>query len=272
MIIWPIIEVRPNIIALILSLFLIFIAYKFSIYSLLCKRRLKGGAGSGIMYGTVKSMSVREMQEMDRRAIEEAGMPSIVLMENAGRSVAEAAGFRKKVAIFCGTGNNGGDGFVAARYLAKKGTKVEVYVVGEMARIKGDARVNLERLQEIGIEIIPSPFLLPIAEGDGEKVRERGDVDLVIDAIFGIGLKGEVKEPARTIIKDLNAKSIPVISVDVPSGLDADTGRVLGEAIKATKTVTMQIAKNGFYRGEGPRYTGEVIVADIGIPEELCAG
>jgi len=197
------------------------------------------------------------MQEMDRRAIEEAGIPSSVLMENAGRYVAETAATGKKVAIFCGTGNNGGDGFVAARYLKESGAEVSVYVVGKKARIKGDAKVNLEKMgleaKEIGVPV-------------------ELDVDLIIDAIFGIGLKGEVKEPARAIIKDLNAKSIPVISVDVPSGLDADTGEALGEAIKATKTVTMQIAKNGFYRGEGPRYTGEVIVANIGIPEELCAG
>lgn len=207
----------------------------------------------------MKSVSVKEMQEMDRKAIEEAGIPSIVLMENAGRSVAEAAGAvdGKKVAIFCGTGNNGGDGFVAARYLAKKDAEVKVYVVGKKARIKGDAKVNLER---IGLEAkeIDSPVEF--------------NADLIIDAIFGIGLKGEVKEPARAIIKDLNAKSVPIIAVDVPSGLNADSGEVLGEAIKATKTVTMQFPKKGFCINQGPEHVGEVVAVDIGIPEELCAG
>ena len=206
----------------------------------------------------MKSVSVKEMQEMDRKAIEEAGIPSIVLMENAGRSVAEAAGAvdGKKVAIFCGTGNNGGDGFVAARYLAKKDAEVKVYVVGKKARIKGDAKVNLER---IGLEAkeIDSPVEF--------------NADLIIDAIFGIGLKGEVKEPARAIIKDLNAKSVPIIAVDVPSGLNADSGEVLGEAIKATKTVTMQFPKKGFCINQGPEHVGEVVAVDIGIPEELCA-
>jgi len=89
--------------------------------------------------------------------------------------------------------------------------------------------------------------------------------------MFGIGLKGEVKEPVRSIIVDLNKKNIPIISIDVPSGLDADTGQVLGEAIKAKKTVTMQFAKKGFYINKGPEYTGEVVTVDIGIPEKLCA-
>ncbi len=211
----------------------------------------------GIIYGTVKSVSVLEMQEIDRKAMEEAGVPSIALMENAGRCVAEAAGSGKKVAIFCGTGNNGGDGFVAARHLKGSGAEVSVYVVGKKERIRGDARINLEKIGFDAKEI-DSPVEF--------------DADLVIDAIFGIGLKGQVKEPARSIIMDLNEKAVPVISVDVPSGLDADTGRVQGEAIKATKTVTMQVAKNGFFINKGPAHVGEIIVVDIGIPEGLCAG
>lgn len=217
----------------------------------------------GIIEGTVKSVSVREMQEIDRKAIEEIGIPSIVLMENAGRCVSEITmdmlgpGSRKRVAIFCGTGNNGGDGFVVARYLAKKEAEVKVYVVGRKARIKGDAKVNLERIG-LGTREIDSPVDL--------------DVDLVIDAIFGIGLKGKVKQPARGIIAGLNKNNAPIISVDVPSGLDADTGEVLGKAIKATKTVTMQFPKKGFCINQGPEHVGEVVAVDIGIPEELCVG
>lgn len=196
------------------------------------------------------------MQEIDRKAIEEIGIPSIVLMENAGRCVSEMTmdmlgpGSRKRVAIFCGTGNNGGDGFVAARHLTKKDAEVEVYVVGKKARIKGNAKVNLER---IGLEAreINSPVDL--------------DVDLIIDAIFGIGLKGKVKEPAKGIIAGLNKNNAPIISVDVPSGLDADTGEVLGKAIKATKTVTMQFPKKGFCINQGPEHVGEVVAVDIGV-------
>ncbi|MBU1006114.1 MAG: NAD(P)H-hydrate epimerase [Candidatus Omnitrophica bacterium] len=211
-------------------------------------------------------VSVREMRELDRRAIEEKGVPAIMLMENAGRSVSDvildmlgADARSKKVSVFCGTGNNGGDGFVTARYLAEKGVCVRVYIVGDHFRIKGDPAINLSILEKSRLEIKEITSFIDI------------DADLIIDAIFGIGLKGDVREPGRDIISGINKKSFPIVSIDVPSGLDADTGEVLGVAIKAGKTVTMQFAKKGFYINEGPEHTGEVLVVDIGIPEELCA-
>lgn len=210
----------------------------------------------------MKVLSVREMEELDRRAIEDEGIPSLTLMENAGRRVSETVVdmldplSEKRIAVFCGTGNNGGDGFVAARYLARQGIGVQVYIVGNRSRIKGDPAINLNILEEMGIgaKEIDSPV--------------DTDADVIIDAIFGIGLKGEVKEPIKSIIADLNRYRAPIISVDVPSGLDADTGKVLGEAIKAKETVTMQFAKKGFYINNGPEYTGKVRIVDIGIPEE----
>ena len=213
----------------------------------------------------MKVVSVSEMQEMDRKAIEGKGIPSITLMENAGRHVSEVAvegledPSKSRVSVFCGTGNNGGDGFVAARYLARQGIGIQVYIVGDKSRIKGDPAINLNILKEIGVKVgeIGSPV--------------KTDADLIIDAIFGIGLKGKVKEPIKSIIMDLNKQGVTIISVDVPSGLDADTGNVLGKAIKAKKTVTMQFAKKGFYLNNGPEYTGEVRIVDIGIPEGLCA-
>ena len=233
----------------------------------------------------MKTVSVLEMQEMDRRAIEEIGIPSIVLMENAGRYVAEAAismlgnAKGKKVTVFCGTGNNGGDGFVAARYLAEQGAEVSVNIIGDRSRIKNEPKINLGRLEKTGVdvrEILRSPRP-PRRTGfaqDGPFIQRKNSQrgHLVIDAIFGIGLKGEVKEPVRSIIMDLNKQNIPILSVDVPSGLDADSGEVLGGAIRAKKTVTMQFPKNGFYINKGPECVGEVVVADIGIPEGLCAG
>lgn len=208
----------------------------------------------------MKTVSVSEMQGLDRKAIEEIGIPSIVLMENAGRGVSEVAldmlgdAPRKRVAIFCGTGNNGGDGFVAARYLARQGPELCVYILGEKSHVKNDPGINLNILEKMGVKIneIASPINI--------------NVDLVIDAIFGIGLKGEVKEPVRGIIMDLNKQNIPILSVDVPSGLDADSGEVLGQAIKAKKTVTIEFPKKGFYINKGPEHAGEVVVADIGIP------
>jgi len=213
----------------------------------------------------MKVVTVSEMKELDRRAIEELGIPSIILMENAGRGVSDVAidmlkgASGKKVAIFCGTGNNGGDGFVAARYLLGQGIELSVYIVGAKSSIKNDPLINLNKLGKMGVKIdeISSPIKI--------------DVDVIIDAIFGIGLKGEVKGEVKDIIVDLNRSDISIISIDVPSGLDADTGKILGEAIRAKKTVTMQFAKKGFYIEKGPEYTGEVITVDIGMPKQLCA-
>ncbi|MBU3911451.1 MAG: NAD(P)H-hydrate epimerase [Candidatus Omnitrophica bacterium] len=212
-----------------------------------------------IIYNTMQAVSVQEMQELDRRTIEDFGVPSIILMENAGRCVNNVAMEMlkpcagKRVAIFCGTGNNGGDGFVTARYLAMQGIGMAVYIIGDTSHIKNDPLLNLNILRKTGIVV--------------KEVSDAIDVkaELIIDAILGIGVKGQVKEPARSIIVDLNKKNIPILSIDVPSGLDADTGEVLDEAIKATKTVTMQFPKKGFYINDGPEHAGEIIVADIGI-------
>ena len=212
-----------------------------------------------IIYNTVKTVSVLEVQELDRRTIEDIGVPSIVLMENAGRRVSEVAidmvrelsGTR--IAVFCGTGNNGGDGFVAARYLRNQGMDVKVYIAGEKSRIKNDPFTNLKILKNLNADI-----------RDVSSAKEI-EADLIIDAIFGIGLRGEVKGSAKEIIVDLNKKSTPIVSIDVPSGLNADTGEVLGVAIKAAKTVTMQFPKKGFTLNKGPECVGEIVVADVGI-------
>jgi NAD(P)H-hydrate epimerase len=216
----------------------------------------------------VKIVSVKEMQRLDRMAIERLGIPSIVLMENAGRSVAEAvietisSGDTGKAIFVCGTGNNGGDGFVAARYTAGRlgVDKVTVFIIGDPSRIKGDPLTNLKILKNIGTEI--KDFR------DMEDMIIRYPAGLLVDAIFGIGLKGEIKGEYLRAIEMINDCTLPVVSADVPSGLDADNGIPLPDAVKAKKTVTMQFPKKGFYINKGPIYTGEVIVADIGIFEE----
>lgn len=207
----------------------------------------------------MQAVSVQKMQELDRRTIEDFGVPSIILMENAGRCVSNVAMEMlkpcagKKIAIFCGTGNNGGDGFVAARYLSRQGIGMAVYIIGDTSHIKNDPLLNLNILRKTGIVV--------------KEISDARDVKagLIIDAILGIGVKGQVKEPVRSIIADLNKNGTQILSVDVPSGLDADTGKVLGSAIKAAKTVTMQFPKKGFYINNGPGHVGEIIVADIGI-------
>lgn len=212
------------------------------------------------------------IREIDRKAIEEYEIPGIILMENAGRNVAEEvlkilSGIDKaKVAIFCGKGNNGGDGFVIARHLYNKGVDVSVYLTSEVSRIlsDGDASTNLKILLNMNLEIQELQ-----EEHIGEIGKRLNDCNVIVDAIFGTGLKGEVKEPVKTLIAKINEAEIPVVSVDIPSGLSCDDGVVLGVAVRATKTVTFVAAKTGFLKGCSKEYTGELIVSDISVPKEL---
>lgn len=205
----------------------------------------------------MKKISVKQARAFDLYAQEKLGIPSLLLMENAGRSVAEEAlkmlGKRKKVAVVCGVGNNGGDGFVAARHLLNAGKKVQVYIIGDEAKIKADPKTNLEILCKMGSE--------PANEIRGSF----RNTDLTIDALFGIGLNSDVREPYASVIALMNSSGKPILAVDVPSGLDADTGRIFGAAVKASRTVTFVAAKKGFYKADGPRCCGKVIVRDIGI-------
>ena len=213
-----------------------------------------------------------EIREIDRKAIEEYKIPGIILMENAGRNVAEEVlkmlpGTDKaRVAVFCGKGNNGGDGFVIARHLYNKGVDVSVYLTTEVSRVlsDGDASTNLKILLNMNLEIKELQ-----KEHIWEIEKEIRDHNVIVDAIFGTGLRGEVREPVRTLIAKINEADIPVVSVDIPSGLSCDDGVVLGVAVKATKTVTFVAAKMGFFQESGKECTGELIVSDISIPREL---
>ena len=224
------------------------------------------------MDSTKRALGRDEIREIDRKAIEEYEIPGIILMENAGRNVAEevlkmlSVAAKARVAIFCGKGNNGGDGFVIARHLYNKGVEVSVYLTTDVSRVlsDGDASTNLKILLNMNLEI------KELQEGDiGEIGKALHDYNVIVDAIFGTGLKGEVREPASTLIAKINEADIPVISVDIPSGLSCDDGVVLGIAVKATKTVTFVAAKTGFFQECGREYTGEVIVSDISVPKEL---
>jgi len=174
-------------------------------------------------------------------------------MENAGRSVAEVAGkmlgSRKKVLIVCGAGNNGGDGLVAARHLLNAGKKVSIFIVGKSSKLKADPKTNLKTLKKLrNVKFVRK---LP---------RLRG-YDLIIDAIFGIGLESNVRGPVSDVIELINRCRRPVLAVDVPSGLDADTGKVLGIAVKPKLTVTFVAKKNGL----SAQNSGKMVVKDIGV-------
>jgi NAD(P)H-hydrate epimerase len=219
----------------------------------------------------MKIVTTREIQALDRKAIEDFKIDSLFLMENAGRAVAyEAIQFLnklkdKKIAVFCGRGNNGGDGFVAARYLINKGFIVKIFLVGKVKEITTDAYANLDLLLKSGQKII---IISNLNSFKKQKYILR-DYPLVIDALLGVGLRGDVREPFRTIIEFLNRSKKNVISVDVPSGLDATLGKPLGVCIRARKTVTFSLAKRGFFINQGPNFVGRLKVVDIGIPKGL---
>ena len=217
-------------------------------------------------------VTIDQMREIDRRTIEEYGIPSIVLMENAGRQAYEVAKkmlgkdlTKKKAAVICGKGKNGGDGFVVARYLLNYGANIYVFLLGDVSSLAEETLINFQILKKCRIEIDEVKTSNEI-KGIENALKS---ADLVIDAILGIGVRGEVKSPLKDVIEIINSSGKHVMSIDIPSGLDGDTGDVLGVCVKATATVTMGAVKNGFFLKDGPSHVGELTVADIGIPSAL---
>jgi NAD(P)H-hydrate epimerase len=215
-------------------------------------------------------MSRDEVRRVDAWAIEQIGVPGVVLMENAGRSCAElamrtlAAAANPRVCIFCGVGNNGGDGYVIARHLLNAGIQTRVVLCGDLAKVRGDARINLDILERLGHHV---EQLDPTDKDAVARIRTSGgDADLIVDALFGTGLRGELKAEYRAIIEAINDLAKPVLAVDIPSGLDCDTGEPLGTAIRASYTVTFVAVKKGFLASaDAGRYLGELHIASIGI-------
>ncbi len=219
----------------------------------------------------MRVVNAGQMREADRRTIEDIGVPSAVLMENAGRQVVSAmeAAFTglsdARVAVLAGRGNNGGDGFVVARVLSQAGIDVQVHVVGETAGIRGDARVNLDILGRLGIDVIEVP-----ADSDWRRLgAELLRRDLVVDALFGTGLTSPLGGLAETIARELNASAVPVVAVDMPSGLSADDPAPIGPVIEATITVTFGAPKLPLVLPPGEDAAGDLVVADIGIPKAV---
>ena len=216
----------------------------------------------------MKIVTAQQMRELDRKAIQERGIPGLTLMENAGRAVAEAAARLTRnsndrpIVILCGRGNNGGDGFVAARHLRELGRRVQVFLAAAREDVGGDAEANLRRLEEGGIEVTESDDPHPV-------VSSFCAAGLVVDALLGTGLSGKVRGLPGQLIEAVNACGRPVLAVDVPSGLDADTGEPLGLAVRAAETVTMGLPKIGLFLYPGMDYVGRLTVADIGFPPDL---
>jgi len=220
----------------------------------------------------MKLVTAEEMAALDRKAAGDYGIPSIVLMENAGSMVARAVlkllrGNRRgpKVLVLAGKGNNGGDGLVAARHLLNRGIEVKVFLLAREEDLQGDAAINLKIYRNMGGRVYT------IADDKG---LQRLDIallyaDVVVDAIYGTGFKGKVAGDVAKVIELVNQRERPVISVDLPSGLEANSGRVHGACIRAGVTVTFGLPKAGHLLEEGRIYCGELQVADIGIPAKL---
>lgn len=218
----------------------------------------------------MKAVTNQEIREIDRKAIEEYGIPGLVLMENAGSRIFQNLkniypDLRlKKIIVFAGSGNNGGDGFVVARHLYNYGVKVRVLLLSLFNKIKGEARVNLDIIDKMGVELIE------IESIDPEEIQQSiRDSDLIIDAILGTGLQGKVTGLKAKIIDFINMANKEVIAVDVPSGLNSDTGKIEGPCVKATYTITLALPKIGLLLYPGAGCTGKIIVEDIGIPVNL---
>lgn len=219
---------------------------------------------------TCRIMSRDEVRAVDGWAIHQIGAPGVVLMENAGRSCAELVKEKLKgvddpeVCIFCGTGNNGGDGYVIARHLLNAAFKVTVVVCGEPEKVAGDARINLDILGRLGHAINPLDPSSRDVEGGVRTLA--GRANMIVDALFGTGLQGPLRANYQVLVEAINALGTPILAVDIPSGLDCDTGRPLGVAIRAAYTVTFVAVKSGFAAApEAGEYTGQVYIASIGV-------
>lgn len=220
----------------------------------------------------MKILTAPQMQAVDRQTIDHIGIPGIVLMENAGRGVADEIARRFtnagpcRALILAGKGNNGGDGYVTARLLLDRGWVVQVLVLAERAAIVGDAAVTLAALEKCGGQVA---FV-----ESGERLKSClsafGTYTVLVDALFGTGLAKPIEGLPRLAIEWLNRQSMPVVAVDIPSGVDASTGRVLGAAVRASLTITFAFAKVGQVSYPGAGLCGELVVKDIGIPRQVA--
>jgi NAD(P)H-hydrate epimerase len=217
----------------------------------------------------VRPLTRDEVRSIDQIAADEYGLSTLVLMENAGRGAAQiirdVAKPRSRIVIFCGAGNNGGDGGVAARFLDSWGFRVTVIWFAPPEKIAIDARVQHD--------------ILKCAELDQHTCHNDIDMrwlrqalrgsDWIVDGILGTGLTQAVREPVRSVIEIMNQAGTPILALDLPSGLDADSGHPLGIAVKATITATFVAPKTGFSQPDAAQYTGRVEVVEIGVPRKI---
>ncbi|MEI6668772.1 MAG: NAD(P)H-hydrate dehydratase [Acidobacteriota bacterium] len=222
----------------------------------------------------MRVLNASQMREADRRAIDDLGIPSIVLMENAGREVVAAmeAAFGslagRRVTVFAGRGNNGGDGFVVARGLWQRQCDVLVCLLGTTSQVGGDARINLDILRRLAVPVVE----IGSAEDWARQQAAMLDCHLVVDALFGTGLSAPLTGVHAAVVSAINAAGMPVVAIDLPSGLSADSPTLIGPAIAASLTVTLGAPKLPLLLPPAEALVGSLVVADIGIPRSVLGG
>ncbi|MCM8806414.1 MAG: NAD(P)H-hydrate epimerase [Candidatus Omnitrophica bacterium] len=211
-------------------------------------------------------LTKEEIYKIEKETFEKFGISPLILMENAGRE-----GFyvikneikslkNKRFFIFCGKGNNGGDGFVLGRYLFNNNVNVRIYYFGLPEEFTEISFLNFDILRKLKVDIHSINSL----KFNDFKFKKN---DIVVDAMLGIGVKEEIKGKMKEIIEFINKKAFFIISLDIPSGLDANTGEIHGICVKSNLTISMGFLKKGFFINEGPKYTGKIRVVDIGFPK-----
>lgn len=213
-------------------------------------------------------VSPAQMRAIDGHASTAAGIPSLAFMENAGLAVAtfvrdrlvEAQPGDRRIAVICGPGNNGGDGLVATRYLADWDAAVPVFLLCRAEALRGDARVNYERLVKLGIR--------PIEVRSPAEIPELDDVDMIIDAMYGTGFRGEIEGLDAQMITVMNDSGADIVSIDIPSGVNGDTGAVSAAAVRCKYAISFGFAKKGHFLWPGRSHIGQLVIADIGIPRD----
>ncbi len=209
--------------------------------------------------------SCSQVRELDRGAIEAHGMPGIRLMKNAGRCAFEKARElwpeSEHWIVFCGGGNNGGDGYIVAALAAQKRHRVTLFYLSDPQGLKNDARTAWQFAVQEGVKVEP------FSPATAEALKASGAV--VVDALLGTGAQGAARGPVTDAIRWINASGLPVLALDIPSGLNGDTGIAAGDAVEATATVTFIGCKTGLVTGQGPRFTGQLYFSDLGVPAEV---
>ena len=219
----------------------------------------------------MRLVSSSKMKQLDILASVKFGIPSLVLMENAGRSAVELIlkSYNNKkgcIWIFCGYGNNGGDGFVVARHLLNRGIRVMVFLVGKKKSFSQESHINYHILTKLDCKIKKISNYKSL-----KTIRAKGAA-LIVDAIFGIGLKGHLNDFYRGLIQWINNQRVSVFSLDIPSGLDADKGIPLPIAVKARQTLTFGIVKKGLIKKSAEPFVGKLNIGDISLPAKLARG